>query len=99
MASLFQPGVNQFGQLSVLLRVGGVEVVEVDQKVREVGRVLGVDVGDQLFGGDAFLLGAQHDGRAMRVVSTDVYGLVTAQLLEANPNVGLNVLQHVPKVD
>ena len=53
-----QTGVDQLGQLAVLFRVGAVEVVEVDEEVGKVTTVFGLHVGDQLFGGDAFLLGA-----------------------------------------
>jgi len=50
-----QAGVDQLGQFAVLWRVGAMEVVEIDKEVGEIGAVLGLDVGDQLFGGDAFL--------------------------------------------
>src|SRR5690606_8200009 len=98
------PGIAQLqidgrGQLAVLLRVGRVVVVEVHAEVGEVGHVLGAHVVDQLFRGDAFLLGAQHDGRAVGVVGADVDGLVATQLLEAHPHVGLDVLEHVAEVD
>ncbi len=75
------------------------KVVEVDQEVGEVGTVLGLHVGDQLLRRDAFLFGAQHDGRPMRVVRTDVYALVAAKLLEPHPHVRLDVLEHVAKVN
>ncbi len=75
------------------------EVVEIDKEVGEIGAVLGLDVGDQLFGGDAFLFRPQHDRRAMGVVGADIDALVAAQLLEAYPHVGLDVLEHVAEVD
>ena len=44
--------------------------------------------------------GAQHDGRAMRVVGAHVDRLVmAAQSLEAHPHVRLDVLHQVAKVD
>ncbi|MNQ13942.1 hypothetical protein D3C85_268700 [compost metagenome] len=98
------PGVAQFQvdgrrQLAVFFGVGRVVVVEVHQEIAEVGRVFGLDVGDQLFRGDAFFLGAQHDRRAVGVVGADVDGLIAAQFLEAHPHVGLDVLEHMAKVD
>ena len=45
-----QAGVDQLGQFAVLWRVGAMEVVEIDKEVGEIGAVLGLDVGDQLFG-------------------------------------------------
>ena len=74
-------------------------VVERHAKIGKVGGVFGLHIGDQLFRCDAFLLGAQHDRRAMRIVRTDVDGLVAAQLLETHPHVGLDVLEHMAKVD
>ncbi|MNC24643.1 hypothetical protein D3C75_727030 [compost metagenome] len=94
-----QARVDQARQLAVLFAVGGVEVVEVHQEVGEVAAVFGLDVGDQLFRGDAFLLGAQHDGRTVGVVGADVDALVAAQLLEADPHVCLDVLEHMAKVN
>ncbi len=91
--------VDQLGQLAVLFGMGGVVVVEIHQKVGKVGGVLGLDRVDQLLGRDAFLLRAQHDGRAMGVIGADVDALMAAQLLEADPDVGLDVFQHMPQMD
>ena len=74
-------------------------VVEVHPEVGEIGGVLGLHVGDQLFCADAFLLGAQHDCRAVGVVRADVDALVAAQFLEAHPHVGLDVLEHMAEVN
>jgi hypothetical protein len=54
---------------------------------------------DQRLRRDAFLLGAQHDRRAVRVVGADVPALVAAHLLEAHPDVGLDVFDQVAEVD
>ncbi|MOA03297.1 hypothetical protein D3C78_1227960 [compost metagenome] len=99
MPAIAQLQVDGGGQLAVFLGVGRVEVVEVDQEVGEVAAVLGLHAGDQRLRGDAFLLGAQHDRRAVGVVGADVDALVAAQLLEAHPHVGLDVLEHVTQVD
>jgi hypothetical protein len=54
---------------------------------------------DQLFRRDAFLLGAQHDRRAVRVVGADVPAFVAGHLLEAHPDVGLDVFDQMAEVD
>ncbi|MNP08085.1 hypothetical protein D3C76_1001410 [compost metagenome] len=99
VAGVAQLQIDRAGQLAVLFRVGRVVVVEVHQEIGEVGHVLGAHGVDQLFRGDAFALCAQHDGRAVGVVRTDVGRLVATHLLETNPDVGLDVLQHVTQVD
>ncbi|MNJ60596.1 hypothetical protein D3C77_563400 [compost metagenome] len=98
------PGVTQLEvdlarQLAVFFGVGRVEVVEIHQEVGEIPAVLCLNGGNQLLGGDAFLLGAQHDGRPMGVVCTDIHALVAAMLLEAHPHVCLDVLEHMAKVN
>lgn len=90
-----QARVDQARQLAVLFAVGRVEVVEIHQEIGEVATVLGLDVGDQLLRGDAFLLGAQHDGRAVGVVGADIDALVATHFLEADPHVCLDVLEHM----
>lgn len=58
MSGVAQAEIDGLRQGTVLFRVGGVVIVEIHQKVGEVGAVLGLHVGDQLLRGDAFLLGA-----------------------------------------
>lgn len=99
MALVAQRQVNGRAQLAVFLGVGRVVIVEVHAEVGEVGGVLGLYVGNELLGGDAFFLGAQHDRRAVRIVGADVDGLIAAQLLVAHPHVGLHVLEHMAEVD
>ncbi len=56
-------------------------------------------LGDQLLLADALLPGADHDRRAVRVVGADVDAPLPAELLEADPDVGLEVLDQVADVD
>jgi hypothetical protein len=84
------PGVAQLQvdlarQLTVFFGVSGVEVVEVHQEVGKVGAVFGLHVGDQLFRGDAFLFGAQHDRRTVGVVGADINALVAAHASGSAP--------------
>ncbi len=99
VAGVAQTRVDQFGERAVLVGMGAVVVVEADQEVGEVGAVLGADALDELLRRDAFALGAQHDGRAVGIVGADVEALVAAQLLEAHPYIGLDVLDQMAQVD
>ena len=74
-------------------------VVELDVEVGEVALVRRLHLGDQLLLAAAFLAGADHDRRAVRVVGADVDAAVAAQLLEPDPDVGLDVLDQVADVD
>ena len=73
-------------------------VVEADVKAVEVLLALGADARDQLLRRDAFGLGLEHDGRAVRVVGADEMHLVALHALEAHPDVGLDVLHDVADV-
>ena len=74
-------------------------VVEVDQEIGKIRRMLGLDVIDQLLGGNPFFLRAQHDRRAVGIVRTHINALIAAQLLKTHPYVSLNVLKHMPQMD
>ena len=79
--------------------MGGVIIVVADAEAGEVGQVFGVGFLNHLFGRDALFFGGEHDGRAVRVVGAAVVAFVAAQFLEAHPNVGLDVFDHVAEVD
>ena len=76
------------------------EVVEADAEAGEVAlRARRCTRAISCLGLDALCLRAQHDRRAVGVVGADVDAVVAAQLLEADPDVGLDVLDHVAEVD
>ena len=54
---------------------------------------------DEVLGRAALLAGADHDRRAVRVVRADVDAVVAAELLVADPKVGLDVLDQVAEMD
>jgi hypothetical protein len=56
-------------------------------------------IGDQAFLAPLFLLSPNHDGRAVGVVGTDIDATTAAQLLEANPYVGLDVFDQMAEMD
>ncbi|EFC53437.1 hypothetical protein NEISUBOT_03440 [Neisseria subflava NJ9703] len=95
----FQRAVNLFGKLFVFRGMGAVIIVVADAETGKVGEVLFAHFGNHVFGRDALFLRGQHHGRAVGVIGAAVVAFVAAQFLEAHPNVGLNVFDHVAEVD
>ena len=79
--------------------MGRVIVVELDVKAGKVPLMLFQHACDERLGRDALLFRAQHDRRAMGVVGADVMHLVPTHLLEAHPDIGLNVFDQVAEMD
>ena len=96
---LLQPRVDQLGARAILRRVGGVVVVERDREVPKVGPVFFADRLDERLRSHSLLLGLEHDRSAVSVVGADVGAAVTERPLESHPDVGLDVLHHVPDVN
>ena len=88
-----------FAARAVFGRVRAAVVVEDDVAAGEVALMRLVHLGDECLFAAAALPGALHDGRAVGVVGTDVDATVAAQLLKADPNVGLDVLDQVAEVN
>ena len=91
--------VDVLRELTILLGVGGVIVVEADMEPGEIFLVLLTDPVDQLLGRNAFPLRAEHDGGAMGIVGANVVTVLATHLLVAHPDIGLNVFQQVPQMD
>ena len=98
-AALVELGVDVLAERLVLRRVRRVVVVERDLEVGEVARVARVHLRDEVLGRAALLAGADHDGSAVRVVGADVGAVGAAHLLEADPEVRLEILDEMPDVD
>ena len=98
MAVVAQAGVDQLTVMAVLCRVGGVEVVKIDQKAGKVLFVGCLDNVDLLLCRYAQLLGFQHDGRAVSIVGTNIAAVVAAHFLEAHPDIGLDGFQDMTQV-
>jgi hypothetical protein len=98
-APRLQRAVDAFRQSAGLVGMRRVVVVEADEEAVEVALVFPPHAIDELLGRDAFLLGAEHDRRAVRVVGAHVVHLVSGHLLEADPDVGLDVFDEVAEVD
>ncbi len=79
--------------------MGGVITVVVNMKAGKVAQMFVMNAGNQGFRADAFILCAEHDGRAMGVVCADVVAFVAAQVLEAYPDVSLYVFNQMAKMD
>ena len=54
---------------------------------------------DSLLWCDTQCLGSEHDRRAMCIIGTDIDALMATHLLKANPDISLNIFNHMPKVD
>ncbi len=80
-------------------RIGGVIVVEAHQEAVEIRLMLIPRAGDELLGRDPLLLRAQHDGCAVGVIGAHVPAFVAAHLLEAHPDVGLDVLHQMAQMN
>ena len=74
-------------------------MVETHVEPDEIPLVRKAHVGDELLLLPPLLACTHHDGRAVRVVRAHVENLVTAEPVEAHPDVRLDVLEHVPEVD
>ena len=99
MPVLLQLLIDIVGELAVLVRVGRVVVVEIDQEPGKVRLVFLADPVDQRFRGNAFPLRAQHDGGAVGIIGADIDAVVAPCLLIAHPDVGLDVFQQVAQVN
>ena len=73
-------------------------MVELDIEAREIVDMRPFHPGDQLFLAKLFLSGADHDGGAMRVVGADVDAPLPAEFLEADPDIGLQILDQMSDV-
>ena len=74
-------------------------VFKFDVEAVEVVQMGGVHRGDEVFLGDALGTGAEHNGRAVSIVGTDIDAVIASQFLESHPNVGLNVFDKMTNVD
>ncbi len=86
-------------QHPVLLAVRGIIIVEADIERREIPGVLLVHPAHQLLGSDPLLPGADHHRSAVGIVRAHVIAFVAAHALEPHPDVGLDVLHHMPQMD
>ncbi len=83
----------------VFIAVGTAVVVEFDIEAGEVTDMSRLHFVDQLGFAATFLSSTNHDRRAVCVVGTQVDAAVASEFLEADPDVGLDVLDQVADVD
>ncbi len=96
---LAQRGPELSTQLTVGVAVRASIVVKGDVEAGEIADVLLANVGDERAFTPLFLPGPDHDGRAVRVVGTDVDAAPPAQLLKTDPDIGLNIFDEVAQVN
>jgi len=69
----------------------------------KIAEMLIMHARDQRLRRDAFLLGAQHDWRAVRIVGADVparrYPVFRLHFLEAHPDIGLDIFDKMAEMD
>jgi hypothetical protein len=94
-----QVAVNLLRQGMVFRRIGAVPVVKANVEAIEVLLSTSGDVGDKLLRCEAGFFSGNHDGRAVRVIGTHEVHCVALHALVAHPNIGLDVLHHVPDVE
>src|SRR5688572_5937488 len=86
-------------QPPIMFAVRAAIVVEGDVKRGEVTEMSLPHIGDQGLFAPSLLTGANHDGRTVRVVCTDVDAAVASQFLEPDPDVRLDVLDQMPQMN
>ena len=79
--------------------MGRMPVIEADLKPVQIFGPFGGKLGHQLLGRNAFSFRLKHDRRPVRVVGADEMNFVTAQPLEPNPDVGLDVFHDVTNME
>ena len=84
---------------SILFAVGGAVVVELNVELAKVRHVGFPHIRNELYLAPTFLAGSDHDGGAVRVVSTEITAFMPPQLLESHPDIGLDVLHKVANMD
>ena len=91
--------VDLLGQRVVGRAVGVAPVVEGDVEAVEIGLAAGGDVGHELLGRLAGLLGGNHDGRAVGIVRPHEVDRMALHSLRTHPGVGLDVFHDVADVE
>ena len=96
---LFQTGVDKLRQFAVLVAVRGVIVVVADVKASKIGLMLLTHFGNHLLWRNTQLLCFQHDWGAVGIIRANEVYLVAAHSLVTDPDISLDMLQHVAEVD
>ena len=86
-------------KLGAIPGIGGVVMIEADLKTVKVGLVFEPHTINQLLGRNAFLFGAKHHRRAVRVIRTDVVDLMLLHFLESHPDIGLDIFHQMSQMD
>ena len=73
-------------------------VVELDTKVREIVDEFPGETFSQFFRRDAEFTRREHDRSAVSIGCTDINAVMTAEFLESDPDIGLDVLDEMAHV-
>ena len=74
-------------------------MIKLNVKPGEVPQMRFTHFCDQRFFGPFFLSGPDHDRRTMRVIRTDVKRPMASQFLKTNPDVRLEILDQMTKMN
>jgi hypothetical protein len=85
--------------LTIRFAIGAAVVIKVDPESMEITLMFVTHRCNEVFFGTSLFSGSDHDCRAVCVVRADIDALVAAKLLEADPDVGLDVLHQMPDVN
>ena len=99
MTGIVQTVIDGFSKKTVFRTVGAVIVVKGNGKVLKIGLVFLAGFCNQLFRGNAFGLGTQHNGGAVGIIGTDIVTFMTLHFLKAYPYIGLDIFNKMSQMD
>ena len=74
-------------------------LIKSDMETGKITQMFTMDARNQLLRRNPFLLGTQHNRRAMRIISTDIVDSMPLHFLETHPDICLNILNQMPQMD
>ena len=77
----------------------GVVVIKADGEIGKIFLMLDAHVGDHLFRRDPLLLCLEHNRGAVSIVGADEVNLFAAHSLKTDPNISLDMFQHMTEMD
>ena len=98
-ARLLHLAKDKLGKRLVLRRICRIVIIEGNLEISKILKMNTVHTRNKLFGRNALLARTNHDGSAMRIVSTNIHTIIAAQLLEPDPKIGLQIFDQVPKMN
>ena len=76
-----------------------VVVIKADSEIRKIFLMFNTHLSNHSFRGDPLLLCFEHDRRAVSIVGADEVNLFAAHSLKTDPNISLDMFQHMTEMD